>query len=274
MQPYLICLDLDGTLLNDNKEISNYTKQVLTELQQRGHSIMIATGRPYRSSQIYYHELNMDTPVVNFNGAYVHHPKSDEFKTIHEVLDIDMSKNIIEKLQQFQVTNIIAEVKDYVFINNHDPRLFEGFSMGNPRIQTGNLLEQLNEAPTSLLVEAEESKIPEIKDKLTHFYAENIEHRRWGAPFPVIEIVKRGINKARGIEQVRQFLNIDPQHIIVFGDEDNDIEMIKYAQHGVAMDNGLQELKDIANETTFSNNDDGIGRYLNDFFNLNIRYYS
>ncbi|MEJ7412779.1 HAD hydrolase family protein, partial [Staphylococcus epidermidis] len=86
------------------------------------------------------------------------------------------------------------------------PRLFEGFSMGNPRIQTGNLLEQLNEAPTSLLVEAEESKIPEIKDKLTHFYAENIEHRRWGAPFPVIEIVKRGINKARGIEQVRQFL--------------------------------------------------------------------
>lgn len=274
MQPYLICLDLDGTLLNDNKEISNYTKQVLTELQQRGHSIMIATGRTYRASQIYYHELNMDTPVVNFNGAYVHHPKSDEFKTIHEVLDIDMSKNIIEKLQQFQVTNIIAEVKDYVFINNHDPRLFEGFSMGNPRIQTGNLLEQLNEAPTSLLVEAEESKIPEIKDKLTHFYAENIEHRRWGAPFPVIEIVKRGINKARGIEQVRQFLNIDPQHIIVFGDEDNDIEMIKYAQHGVAMDNGLQELKDIANETTFSNNDDGIGRYLNDFFNLNIRYYS
>ncbi|MEJ7197678.1 HAD-IIB family hydrolase, partial [Staphylococcus epidermidis] len=89
------------------------------------------------------------------------------------------------------------------------------------------------------------------------FYAENIEHRRWGAPFPVIEIVKRGINKARGIEQVRQFLNIDPQHIIAFGDEDNDIEMIKYAQHGVAMDNGLQELKDIANETTFSNNDDG-----------------
>lgn len=274
MQPYLICLDLDGTLLNDNKEISNYTKQVLTELQQRGHFIMIATGRPYRASQIYYHELNMDTPVVNFNGAYVHHPKSDEFKTIHEVLDIDMSKNIIEKLQQFQVTNIIAEVKDYVFINNHDPRLFEGFSMGNPRIQTGNLLEQLNEAPTSLLVEAEESKIPEIKDKLTHFYAENIEHRRWGAPFPVIEIVKRGINKARGIEQVRQFLNIDPQHIIAFGDEDNDIEMIKYAQHGIAMDNGLQELKDIADETTFSNNDDGIGRYLNDFFNLNIRYYS
>ena len=54
MKPYLICLDLDGTLLNDNKEISDYTKQVLTTLKQ-GHRIMIATGRPYRASQIYYH---------------------------------------------------------------------------------------------------------------------------------------------------------------------------------------------------------------------------
>lgn len=80
MQPHLICLDLDGTLLNDNKEISSYTKQVLNELQQRGHQIMIATGRPYRASQMYYHELNLTTPIVNFNGAYVHHPKDKNFK--------------------------------------------------------------------------------------------------------------------------------------------------------------------------------------------------
>lgn len=137
--------------------------------------------------------------------------------------------------------------------------------MGNPKIQTGNLLENLNEAPTSLLVEAEEENIPEIKDMLTHFYAENIEHRRWGAPFPVIEIVKRGINKARGIKHVQNYLNIADDHIIAFGDEDNDIEMIKFATHGIAMANGLKDLKEIANETTYSNNEDGIGRYLNDF---------
>lgn len=108
---------------------------------------------------------------------------------------------------------------------------------------------------------------------LTHFYAENIEHRRWGAPFPVIEIVKRGINKARGIKCVKQYLNVADERVIAFGDEDNDIEMIKYASHGIAMNNGLQELKDVANDTTYSNNEDGIGRYLNEFFDLNIRYY-
>ena len=66
-----------------------------------------------------------------------------------------------------------------------------------------------------------------------------------GRAFPVIEIVKRGISKARGIDQVKDYLGIEPSHIIAFGDEDNDIEMIKYAKYGIAMDNGLDELKHI-----------------------------
>ncbi len=92
---------------------------------------------------MYYHELNLTTPIVNFNGAYVHHPKDKNFRTCHEILDLGIAQNIIQGLQQYQILNIIAEVKDYVFINNHDQRSFEGFSMGNPRIQTGNLLVHL-----------------------------------------------------------------------------------------------------------------------------------
>ena len=102
MESYLICLDLDGTLLTDEKVISPYTKNVLTTLQQQGHKLMIATGRPYRASQIYYHELNMDTPVVNFNGAFVHHPKDDQFEPMHEVLDLDLSKNIVDGVHHSQ----------------------------------------------------------------------------------------------------------------------------------------------------------------------------
>ncbi len=171
---HIICLDLDGTLLNDNKEISSYTKQVLNELQQRGHQIMIATGQPYRASQMYYHELNLTTPIVNFNSIYVHHPKDKNFKTCHEILDLGIGTKHYSRITISSIKSSIAEVKDYVFINNHDPRLFEGFSMGNPRIQTGNLLVHLKESPTSILIEAEESKIPEIKNMLTHFYADHL----------------------------------------------------------------------------------------------------
>ncbi|MCU5745974.1 Cof-type HAD-IIB family hydrolase [Staphylococcus sp. SQ8-PEA] len=272
--PYLICLDLDGTLLNDDKEISTFTKQVLLTLQEQGHHLMIATGRPYRACDIYYHELNMHTPIVNFNGAYVHHPNNPHFKTIHEELDLDVAYEMIRSLKKYEVSNLVAEIRDHVYIDNYDERLFEGFSMGNPDIEIGNLLENLQEPPTSLLVESPEDQIQEIREMLNHFYAENIEHRRWGAPFPIIEIVRKGINKARGIDYVKSYLGIKSENVIAFGDEDNDSEMLKYATHGVAMANGLDEIKEIANEITYSNNEDGIGRYLNTFFNLQLTYSS
>ncbi|ANZ33807.1 Cof-type HAD-IIB family hydrolase [Staphylococcus carnosus] len=272
MEPYLICLDLDGTLLNDKKEISPYTLKVLEKLKEQGHYIMIATGRPFRASKPYYEQLKLNTPIVNFNGAFVHNPTDPDSPVIHETLDPDLATSIIESLQKMQVKNIIAEVKDHVYIDNFDQHLFDGFSMGNPKIETGDIVNQLKEPPTSILIEADEVMIPRVKQMLSRFYAESIEHRRWGAPFPVIEIVKRGISKARGIDSVKDELGVDRNHIIAFGDEDNDTEMIKYAKHGIAMENGLDELKHIANEVTYSNNDDGIGRYLNDFFSLNIPY--
>ncbi len=71
---FLIALDLDGTLLTDNKTISERTLKTLKRLQQEGHIVMISTGRPFRSSVQYYHELELNTPIVNFNGAFVHHP--------------------------------------------------------------------------------------------------------------------------------------------------------------------------------------------------------
>lgn len=270
MKQHLICLDLDGTLLNDNKEISPYTFKVLKSLQSQGHAIMISTGRPFRASKRYYDELNMDTPIVNFNGAYVHHPKDPHFPCQHARLDEGIATSIIETLKKMEVQNIIAEVKDHVYLDRYDENLYEGFSMGEAQIEIGDLRELLNEDPTSILIEADEHMIPRIKQTLTRFYAENIEHRRWGAPYPVIEIVKRGISKAVGIDIVKTYLNIDHQHIIAFGDEDNDIEMIKYAKHGVAMANAIPELKHVAKETTCSNNDDGIGVYLNNFFQLNL----
>ena len=97
MDKHLICLDLDGTLLTDEKKISPYTKDVLTTLKQQGHELMISTGRPYRASVPYYKELKMTTPVVNFNGAFVHHPTDFNFVNKHETLDLDVTRAIAKR---------------------------------------------------------------------------------------------------------------------------------------------------------------------------------
>ncbi|PLT30411.1 Cof-type HAD-IIB family hydrolase [Peribacillus deserti] len=265
-EQHLIVLDLDGTLLKDNKTISDRSKQILGRLMNQGHQVMIATGRPFRSSEIYYKEVGMNTPIVNFNGAFVHHPLNTGWGSYHSPLDIKVAKDIVEALKSFTFHNIIAEVRDDVYYHYHDEKLMDIFSMGNPRVTTGDLRNFLNDPPTSMLIHTDEQHVPLIRNHLHEVHAEVIEHRRWADPFHVIEIVRKGLNKAVGIKRVAESLHIPRERIIAFGDEDNDLEMIEWAGCGVAMGNGIGGLKSIANEVTLSNEEDGIAVFLEEFF--------
>ena len=268
---HIIALDLDGTLLKDDKTISPFTKKVLQKAMEYGHHVMIATGRPFRSSEMYYRELELSTPIVNFNGAFVHHPTNHDWGVFHSPLDIKVVKDIVDACSEFQLYNIVAEVMDEVYLHYHDEKLLDIFGLGNPNITTGDIRQFLNQSPTSLLIHAEEQHVAAIRKHLSDVHAEVIDHRRWAAPWHVIEIVKCGLNKAVGIQKVADYFQIPAKRIIAFGDEDNDLEMIEYAGYGVAMGNGIEPLKNIANDITLSNEEDGIGIYLNELLNLNVK---
>jgi 5-amino-6-(5-phospho-D-ribitylamino)uracil phosphatase len=267
-EKHLIALDLDGTLLKDNKTISPLTKKVIQKAIANGHEVMIATGRPFRASEAIYHELNLHTPIVNFNGAFIHHPKDTSWGFYHSPLDIKTARDIVAACNDYPFHNIIAEVMDDVYYHYHDEKLIDIFSLGNPKVTIGNLLEFLEAAPTSILIHAEEEHVPAIRKHLSEVHADLIDHRRWADPFHVIEIVKSGINKAVGLQKVSDYYQIPQKNIIAFGDEDNDFEMIEYAGKGVAMGNGIDELKSLANDITLSNEEDGIAIYLNEALNL------
>ena len=267
-EKHLIVLDLDGTLLTDEKKISSKTNDILKRARLHGHEVMIATGRPFRASELYYQQLNLTTPIVNFNGAFVHHPTDESWGVYHEPMDLKVAKQIIDACDEFKFRNIVAEVMDDVYLHYHDEKIIDVFMMGNPSISTGDIRKVLTDHPTSMLIHAEEEEVTEIRAHLDDVHAELIDHRRWAAPWHIIEIVKSGLNKAVGIERVASSLNIPQERIIAFGDEDNDLEMLQYAGTGVAMGNAIDPLKEIANEVTLSNEEDGIGRYLQKRFNL------
>jgi Cof subfamily protein (haloacid dehalogenase superfamily) len=270
MEKHLIVLDLDGTLLTDEKTISSRTKQTIHAAMEQGHEVMIATGRPFRSSAPYYSELGLKTPIVNFNGAFVHHPRNAKWGMFHEPMELKTAIDIVEACQSFTFHNIIAEVLDDVYFHYHDEKLIDVFKMGNPGITTGDLRSMLTDHPTSMLIHATEEQVPEIRRHLSDVHAEVIDHRRWAAPWHVIEIVKSGMSKAVGLKRVSDWIGIPPKRIIAFGDEDNDLEMIDFAGTGVAMGNGIKELKSIANETTASNEEDGIALFLEERLSLKI----
>jgi len=259
---HLIALDLDGTLLRDDKTISPKTKQVLKQIQDEGHIVMIATGRPFRSSGMYYKELNLSSPIVNFNGAFIHHPLDEKFGSYHEPLDLEVVKQIVDTCFDLSFYNILAEVLDQMYLHYHDEKLLDVFRLGAQSITTGDLRKFLKSNPTSLLIHAEETNLVSIREALQNQHAELIEQRSWGAPFPVLEIIKKGINKAIGVKKVADYYNIPYERVIAFGDEDNDLEMLSFAKYGVAMGNGIDSVKEIARDVTLSNEEDGVAVYL------------
>ena len=265
---HLIALDLDGTLLKDDKTVSERSKKAIEEAKKSGHIVVIATGRPYRSSSMYYKELGLTTPIVNFNGAFVHHPLQDKWGMYHTPLDLHIVKDIVEASVDFEAKNILAEVLDDVYFHEHDEKLLDIFGVGTPKIETGDLRKILRHDPTSVLIHAEESQVDNIRKHLSEVHAEVIDHRRWAAPWHVIEIIKIGLNKAVGLQRIANYYGIPQERIIAFGDEDNDLEMIDYAGHGIAMGNAIPQLKNIAKEVTLSNEDDGIALYLEELLNL------
>jgi len=139
MKQHLIVLDLDGTLLTDQKVISPKTKLTLNKALEAGHEVMIATGRPYRSSEPYYKELGLTTPIVNFNGAFVHHPANHHWGVHHNPIGLEVVHEVVESMHNYDFHNIVAEVLDDVYVHHHDEKLMDIFRFGDPTITTGDL---------------------------------------------------------------------------------------------------------------------------------------
>lgn len=272
MKKHMIALDLDGTLLTDDKKISERTKQVLFKAKEEGHIVVISTGRPHRASINYYYELGLDTPMVNFNGALIHHPQNRNWDALHNPMPIRTAHKIIEACHDLRVNNILAEVLDDVYIDSFDSKLigfFDEIENEAPYV-IGNLKQKLEEDPTSILVYPEEEQVQQLRSHLDGYHAEVIEHRKWGAPWNVIEIIKKGMNKAVGLKKIAHYFDIPQDQIIAFGDEDNDLEMIDYAGVGVAMGNAIDELKSLAKHVTATNEEDGIGAFLEEYLKLKV----
>lgn len=127
IKQHLIAVDLDGTLLTDDKTISERNKRTLQKAIEDGHIVVIATGRPHRASIDYYYELGLNTPMVNFNGALIHHPTDDKWDVLHNPMPIRTAQKIISACYDLTVHNIVAEVMDNVYLDRYDEQIIDIF---------------------------------------------------------------------------------------------------------------------------------------------------
>ncbi|HBL1218440.1 TPA: HAD family phosphatase [Enterococcus faecium] len=269
MNKKLIAIDLDGTTLNQDSMITSKTKETLKKAINAGHHVSIATGRPFRMSHQFYQQLELTTPMVNFNGALVHIPNQHWDGKRETLINREIAFEILSQKKQLNLDFIAAENRDTFFIDSFD--FFDEKIFASSRPGEKNLLspKNLTTNPTSLLVRTDKRFAGAVSAELTRQFGSYVDVRTWGGPTAILEIVSKGIQKAKGVQEIANYLSIDQKDVIAFGDEHNDLELLDYAGWGVAMANGTDQLKGIANDVTpLSNQEDGLAVYLEKLLKL------
>lgn len=272
----VIIMDVDGTLTNSKKVVTEKTKNALIKAQELGSILVLASGRPTSGLIDLAKELKMNEHnglLVSFNGSKVINCETNKV-LFNKTMSIEEGQSVLEHMKNFKVKPMIDK-DDYMYVNDvFDNEVInngEPFNIIEYEARGGKfkLCEQedlaafadypLNKILTAgdpeYLEEHYKEMMEPFKDKLSCMFT---------APF-YFEFTAKGIDKAKALDSVLIPMGYKKEEMIAFGDGHNDASMVKYAGVGVAMENAVEDLKAIANEITLSNEEDGIAYTLSKY---------
>ncbi len=259
----LVALDIDGTILDIDGEISQATHQQVKRLRDAGHEVMLATGRSARDMLPIRERLSLTSRyLVAANGAMVLEEESsaDQGYAPKWVETFDPTDALMRMRSVLEGARFAVEGSDgiYRFCGRFPEGSFEAQGIEVP-------FEQLMAEPVTRLVvispdQSMEEFIDRVKGSGLHSVSYSVGWSAW------LDIAPNGVNKATALERVREQLNIPRENVVVAGDGRNDIEMLSWARDGggrsFAMGSSPQEVIEAASHLTLDFKHDGLAHAL------------
>jgi Cof subfamily protein (haloacid dehalogenase superfamily) len=245
----MIVMDLDGTLLDDNKNISNYTLAILEKCKNIGIKIVIATARSEKEAERVIKLLKPDFMILNGGGLVLNKNR----KIIYEkIISIEVSDKIIEKCTNNKNFGIITvETKKGYYLNYKNPEWHKDFMNGI----YNDFSKPLSLEAYKIVFELNKEKIiNEIQNEYSELNIVKFSGENW------FGFYNKDAKKLLAIETVANAENINLKDIVAFGDDYNDLEMIKKC--GIGMENAIEEVKNVAKYICENNNNDGVGKWI------------
>lgn len=264
----LIAVDMDGTLLREDKTISDRTKKAIRKAVEKGVRVVLASGRPIEGLERYLEELNLlskDDYVMSFNGSVIQNVKTREIVSKNILKGSDLKK--LYALSEEIGVNIHAFTKDGCIT----PKMNE-YTELEGRI---NGIE-VHEVDFDTISEEEDvikvmfiDPQPVLEEAMTRMpetiYNEFTVVR--SAPY-FLEFLNKASSKGTGVKALGEYLGIKQEEIICIGDAGNDLDMIQFAGLGVAMGNAFDEVKEAADYVTSNNEEDGVAHVIEKFIGI------
>ncbi len=266
MDKKILILDIDGTLVNSKKEITPATLEHLIKIQEMGHVVALASGRPYPGMKKYAEQLKLDAfggYAISFNGGRIINCKTQE-AVVEKRIPNRFAKIIYEYATKHGIGMVTyrgnkvitgTDVDEYM---QYEARLNEMIiEKVDDFIATVDfdMVKCLLTAPPEIAPTHEKALYDMLAPELNVFRSE---------PY-FIEITTKGVDKAESIDSLLKIIGIPRENSICCGDGFNDLTMVKYGGIGVAMENAQQIVKDNADYITASCDNEGIVEVIEKF---------
>lgn len=261
----LVALDLDDTLLDKNLCVSEENRVAIRLAQEAGVHVTLATGRMYRSALPFARELDIEEPLITYQGALVKHAASGEV-IYHRPVPLDLAVDVLKRIGRYGYhVNIYLDDELYVAEHNEESRRYSALSRV-PVQAVGDLLEFLNREkkdPTKVLVVSREELLDELARELEPVYRGKLHITKSKPHF--LEFSHPEATKGHALRAVADYYGISRQEILAVGDSYNDLEMIEFAGLGAVVGNAREEIRMRADYVAPPSDEGGVAEVIRRF---------
>ena len=262
---HMLVTDIDGTLLDKDRKVPEETKMVLQALRKRGFITTIATGRPLVDAEPVAREININAPLVCYNGAL-----TIDIYTRHRIAERYIPPKLIIKaigiLRKYGYeAGVYHDEVSFVGQLNDKTKWYAGIVRKGRYKTVGDLEEYILSKGISspkIYGIGEQDEDATVPDGLVEELSENFEATYENVN---LEISLKGVNKGSGVKLLADAFKVDRKDVICIGDGFNDVSMLKYAGLGIAMGNANKLIKADADYITLANTENGLLNIVNKF---------
>ncbi len=264
-QVKVICCDIDGTLVRDDKSLSDVNKYWIKKaVQEKGVEFTLVSGRMYNGVHPFYDELGITGPISCYNGGSLYNSEGkivEEHRVPH-----DIAMQVLEVQKKYNVPLILFNDQKWYLQKKDNYVHPKKLRVYQTECIEGDFTQLLNEFNTNklLFMTPDKDKLNEVETTLRNMGMEDGKLTFYRSS-DFLELMPYGINKGMAIDALARYFKIPHLQIMAIGDDYNDIEMLQRAGISVAMGNSVEEAKATAKYITDTNMNDGVAKAIQRF---------